>query len=80
MYYAEELKCFVVASVDEVKYIHVLGGKNYRLVSKLSAATKVASRDTAYDLIKYYRSSTGDFQDFVVIPMKVTYELIDERI
>lgn len=81
MYYAEKLKCFVVATLEQTtRYIHIMGGKQYRLVQKLSAATKIATRDIANDLIYYYRSSTGDTRDLVIIPLEVTYELIDERI
>lgn len=80
MYYVEKLKCFIVASVDiPTKYLHVIGGKKYSLANKLAGATKIASRETAYNMIKYYYSSTGDDRDFVVIPMEVSYELIDER-
>ncbi len=80
MYYEEKLKCFVVATVDvPTNYLHVVGGKKYALANKLSGATKIASRDTAYRMINYYRSSTDDNRDFVVIPMEVSYRLIDER-
>ncbi len=80
MYYAEKMKCYVVATTTlPTEYIHVFGNKKYKMATKLSGATKVASRKTANDLIYYYRSSTSDTQDLVVIPLEVTYELIDER-
>lgn len=81
MYYAEKTECCVVATLNmPTEYIHVLGNKQYRLVKRLSGATKIADRETAKDLINYYRSSTVDNQELVIVPMEVTYRLIDERI
>ena len=80
MYYVEKLDCYIVATLTlPTEYIHVLGGKKYKMSTKLSGATKIANRETAYDLISYYRSSTGDMQDLVVVPLEVEYKLIDER-
>lgn len=81
MYYAEKLKCYVVATLTlPTEYVHVLGNKKYMLSTKLSGATKIVNRKTAIGLIDSYRHSTGDLQDLVVVPLEVTYELIDERI
>lgn len=80
MYYVETLKCFVVATFGmPTEYVHVLGNEKYKMAKQLSGATKIADLETAERLICYYRSSTGDTQDLIVIPMEVTYELIDER-
>ena len=80
MYYAEKTECFVLASLGTpTKYVHVLGNEKYKLATRLSGATKIVDRETAASLLNYYRSSTSDTQEFAIIPMVVTYELIDER-
>lgn len=80
MYYAEKTECYVIASLDiPTRYIHVLGNEKYKLVTRLSGATKIVDEETAIRLLNYYRSSTFDYRDFIIVPMNVTYELIDER-
>ena len=79
MIYTEEYKRYVIASLDErTEYIKVLGNKQYGLVPTVAGATKYDRRSTANLILEYYRQATGDMRSFVVLPVLITYDLIDE--
>ncbi len=79
MMYIEERLRYVIASLDDpTKYVKVLGGKKYTLMESLVAATKYDNRKLANYMIQCYRESTGDLRDLVVLPVMITYDLIDE--
>ena len=79
MEYKETVRRYVCASLDNTThYITALGNKQYMLSDKLSRGSKLEQRSAAKLLIDIYRKVTDDQRDFVVIPVDVTYSLIDE--
>lgn len=79
MIYIEERRRYVIASLDNpTQYVMVHGGKKYSLVNSIVSATKYAERSLANQMIRYYRESTGDMRELVVLPVLITYDLIDE--
>lgn len=79
MIYIEERLRYVIASLDDpTMYVKVWGNKKYSLVDSLVPATKYADRGLANEMIGYYRESTGDMRELVVLPVMITYDLIDE--
>ena len=79
MFYIEERRRYVIATLeDKTRFIKVLGNKRYALMDSLVASTKYTTRKLANYMINCYRESTGDMQDLVVLPVLITYDLIDE--
>lgn len=79
MIYTEERRRYVIASLDNpTLFVKVLGGKKYTLMDSVVSATKYAERSLANEMIGYYRDATGDMRDLVVIPVLITYDMIDE--
>lgn len=81
MIYTEELRRYIIASLDNpTKYVKVLGNKQYTLMDSVVSATKYDKRSLANIMIHYYRQSTGDMRELVVLPVLITYDLIDETV
>lgn len=79
MIYTEEYRRYVIASLDDhTLYVKVFGNKKYGLIETVSGATKYDTRKLASQMISYYKQETGDTRDFVVLPVLITYDLIDE--
>lgn len=71
---------YVIASLDNpTMYVRYING-SYILVDKIYRATKTTDKNVANEIIYRYRYTTGDTNtELVAIPLKITYELIDER-
>ncbi len=79
MIYTEEYRRYVIASLDNpTQYVKVLGNKKYMLVDRVAGATKYVTRKLANEMIAYYKASTGDTRELVVLPVLIAYDLIDE--
>lgn len=72
---------YVVATLDEpTLYItkNMLQGQ-YLLTADVSRATKAVNKSIALDLLGQYKIKTEDVvSEFVVLPVKISYELINE--
>jgi hypothetical protein len=54
--------------------------KKYVFTDDIEYATKTISKDVAQIILDYYYSDTGDNMDLVIIPVEITYSLINERV
>ena len=76
-----EKKCFkyVIATLDNpTMYLRYLLDGKYVFVDDIERATKTLKYKLANDLKKYYYNDTKDNTDLVIIPVRITYELINE--
>ena len=70
---------YVIATLDNpTMYLRYLLDGKYCFVDNIEAATKTLNRKLANDLKNYYYSDTNDDIDLVIVPIKITYELVEE--
>lgn len=80
-YLEKRVKRYVMASVDTGQYLVVIPVKNqYIFTNNIIQATKCRNAFDAKIVIRDYHHDTGDDFDLVVIPLEITYELINETI
>lgn len=81
-YLEKRVKRYVMATVDTGQYLVVIPGKNqYMFTNNIIRATKCESAFDAKTVIRDYYTDTGDIKlDMVVIPLEITYELINETV
>lgn len=80
-YLEKQVKRYVMASPDTGQYLVVVPGKHqYMFTNNIIKATKCQSTFDAKTVIRDYHLETGDNFDLVVIPLEITYELINETI
>jgi hypothetical protein len=78
-YLEKKKKLFVIASMGS----QYLMRKNnvYYFVDDIEIALKFKSRNMAKEYVNYYKSDLGDGAlEVVIVPLEVSYELIDESI
>ena len=73
---------YVIASFDNpTTYLRTMDGENgatYLLTDTLEYASKTYSKTIAKYLLQMYRDRTGDMQDFVVLPLRIKYYLLEK--
>ena len=70
---------YVIATLDTpTMYIHSLRWSKYELTSNIELATKALSRGLAKDIKGDYLRN-NPYEDLVIIPVEITYELINEE-
>ena len=82
-YFLEKrVKRYVMASVDTGQYLVVIPGKHqYVFTKNIIQATKCKTPFDAKTVIRDYHIDTGDIEfNLVVVPLEITYELINETI
>lgn len=70
---------YVAATMAEVPLFlgrNFMNG-SYIFMSSISAATKCVGKEAAEDMIKVYRRETGDNQAITILPIEVSYRIID---
>ena len=78
-YMDKKIRKYVIATTDG-KYLRkdMLSGKYY-FIEDIEAATKAERLSVAKDFLKYYYFDTNMLNnELVIIPVDITYELIDE--
>lgn len=78
-YIEKKIKKYVIATTDG-KYLRkdVIHGEYY-FVEDIEIATKAEKLNTAEDFLKYYYYDTNMSEiELVIIPVEITYELINE--
>lgn len=78
-YIEKKIKKFVIATTDG-KYLRkdILSGE-YHFIEDIEIATKTEKLSVAKDFLKYYYYDTNMSDiELVIIPVEITYELIDE--
>ena len=80
-YLEKQIRRYVIASPDTGQYLIVVPGRHqYMFTNNIIKATKCSSAFDAKTVIRDYPIDTGDNLDLVVIPLEITYELINETI
>ena len=78
-YLEKRIRKYVIASPDYGSYLQKISlGTQYSFTNNIDVATKIKNRYDANFIIRCYHNDTGDNLDLVVIPVDVTYELINE--
>lgn len=52
--------------------------QTYKFIDNISAASKCVSKEVARDMINVYRRDTSDIQDITILPIEVTYRILDD--
>lgn len=75
----QEIK-YVIATLDKkTYYLKKTPAKiEYEFVTDITMATKTMSYKVAEQIKKYYYYDTNSNLDLVIVPMQITYELIDK--
>ena len=79
-YLEKEEKKYVIATLDNPTcYLKKTPAKTeYIFTTDIAIATKAVSYKVAEQIKKYYYCDTGVDLDLVIVPVLVTYEIIDE--
>lgn len=78
-YLEKRVRVYIVADPESGQYLYKKPGYDqYHFFKDVSKSTKTEDRSMAQFLIECYHSDTQDFIDLVVIPLEITYELINE--
>lgn len=72
---------YVIATLDTPTfYLHkALQRSDYNFTDNIEAATKCADKNIANTVVEYYRLETGDNTDLVVVPLEISYCLVNEQ-
>ena len=74
----KKIRRYVIATLSSSFLARNSVNKTY-LFTDIDKATKFKSKDMANNWINYYRQDTGDLElELVVIPVDISYELIQE--
>ena len=79
-YVEKELVKYVVATMDGKYLRKTPTKKEYYFVDDIELATKAMTKKMINTILDYYYMDTGLNIELVVVPVKITYELIDETI
>ena len=72
-------RVYVIADPETGQYLYKKPAQEiYHFVKDIAQSTKCESRNIAHFVMQCYRQDTGDNLDLVVIPLEITYELINE--
>ena len=75
----KKVRVYVVADPESGQYLYKKPAQEiYHFVKDIAQSTKCESRNIAHFIMQCYRQDTGDNLDLVVIPLEITYELINE--
>ena len=75
----KKVRVYVVADPETGQYLYKKPAQEiYHFVKDIAQSTKCESRNIAHFVMQCYRQDTGDNLDLVVIPLEITYELINE--
>ncbi len=75
----KKTRVYVVADPESGQYLYKKPGyTQYHFVKDIAKSTKTEDRSMALFLIQCYKDDTRDNLDLVVIPLEITYELINE--
>lgn len=79
-YLEKKIRKYVIATLDNpTLYLKKTPAKNeYFFVEDIEVATKTINRNLAHSILNYYYSDTGMNNELIVIPIEITYEIIDD--
>ena len=77
-YKEKEIKKYVIADLScPTNYLHSLRNGRYNLIDNIIVSTKFVNKNIAQQICN--ECSVNFNMDLVVVPILVTYEIIDER-
>ena len=77
-YIEKKIKKYVIATIDGA-YLKKTPAKNeYCFVEDIEIATKTMSKKMIQQVLDYYYQDTMTNIELVIVPVEITYELIDE--
>lgn len=77
-YTEKEMIKYVIATMDGKYLKKIPSKKEYYFVDDIEIATKTTSKKMMKQVLEYYYQDTGMNVDMVIIPVKITYELVNE--
>ena len=80
-YLEKKTRKYVIATLDNpTLYLKKTPAKSeYCFVEDIEVATKTVSKKVMGEILRYYYLDTGLDTELVVIPIEITYEIIDEE-
>lgn len=79
-YVEKKITKYVIATIDGKYLKKTPTKKEYCFVDDIEMATKAMTRKMGNMILGYYYLDTGIKIDLIVVPVNITYELIDETI
>ncbi len=79
-YLEKKIIKYVIATLDNpTLYLKKIPAKKeYYFVEDIEVASKTLSKNLANSILQYYYSDTGLDTELVVVPIEITYEIIDD--
>lgn len=77
-YIEKKIKKYVIATIDGIYLKKTPAKKEYYFVEDIEIATKAMSKKMIQQVLDYYYQDTMTNIDLVIVPVEITYELIDE--
>lgn len=74
----KKIKKYVIATVDGMYLKKTPAKKEYCFVEDIEMATKALTKKMINKILDYYYYDTGLKTELLVIPVEITYELINE--
>lgn len=70
---------YVVATMDVVPMFLVRDAltQQFYLSDNVTRATKGFDKESVRELLKFYKSTYSDFRDFTILPIEVSYKILD---
>jgi len=80
-YIEKETKKYVIATLgNPTLYLRKTPAKNeYCFVEDIEQATKTVSKNVMKQILRYFYYDTGVDTELVVVPIKITYKIIEEE-
>ena len=79
-YVEKKITKYVIATIDGKYLKKTPAKKEYYFVDDIELATKAMTKKMINTILDYYYMDTGLNIELVVVPVNITYELIDETI
>lgn len=79
-YLEKKIRKYVIATLDNpTLYLKKIPAKKeYYFVEDIEVATKAMSKNLAESILQYYYMDTGLDIEMVIVPVDITYEIIDD--
>lgn len=77
-YIEKKIKKYVIATIDGTYLKKIPAKKEYYFVENIEIATKAMSKKMIQQVLDYYYQDTMTNIELVIVPVEITYELIDE--
>ena len=79
-YMEKKITKYVISTIDGKYLKKTPAQKEYFFVEDIELATKAMTRKMINTILDYYYMDTGLDTELVILPVVITYELIDETI